>query len=154
MGVAVSITAGLGAALLWNAMTVPADRSEKPAPGSEQAAGIEDEALAQLKNYLRAVTIHPAADSGEKQSPLPDVGTMIERLAVRLQAAPSDVHGWRMLGWSYYHTAQYEQAVAAYERALMLDPQSDELRLSLETARAKADGADAQRAASPSGGSE
>ena len=32
---------------------------------------------------------------------LPDVETMIERLAARLQTAPEDADGWRMLGWSY-----------------------------------------------------
>jgi cytochrome c-type biogenesis protein CcmH len=42
--------------------------------------------------------------------PLPDVNTMIERLAARLETTPEDVKGWRMLGWAYFNTARYEQA--------------------------------------------
>jgi cytochrome c-type biogenesis protein CcmH len=73
---------------------------------------------------------------------LPDVNTMIERLTARLKATPADIEGWRMLGWSYYHTARYEQAASAYARALELDPDSAELKLSYEEAKAKASESD------------
>ena len=43
-----------------------------------------------------------------------------------------------MLGWSYFHTARYEQAATAYARAVELDPSSAELKLSYEEAKAKA----------------
>ncbi len=69
---------------------------------------------------------------------LPDVNTMIERLAARLETAPDDIKGWRMLGWSYFNTGRYEQAAAAYAKAVELDPNSAELKLSYEEAKAKA----------------
>ena len=54
-----------------------------------------------------------------------------------------------MLGWSYFHTARYEQAAAAYARAVELDPSSAELKLSYEEAKAKAsEGDDLETASS------
>lgn len=53
---------------------------------------------------------------------LPDVDTMIERLAKRLEASPNDSEGWRMLGWSYFETQRYPEAVKAYARAVALSP--------------------------------
>jgi len=69
---------------------------------------------------------------------LPDVNTMIERLAARLEATPDDIKGWRMLGWSYFHTKRYKEAATAYARAVELDPNSAELKL--EETKAKASG--------------
>jgi cytochrome c-type biogenesis protein CcmH len=43
-----------------------------------------------------------------------------------------------MLGWSYFHTARYQQAASAYARAVELDPNSAELERSYEEAKAKA----------------
>jgi cytochrome c-type biogenesis protein CcmH len=63
---------------------------------------------------------------------------MIEQLAARLETTPDDIDGWRMLGWSYFHTGRYEQAAAAYGSAVKLDPSSSELKLSYEQATAKA----------------
>jgi cytochrome c-type biogenesis protein CcmH len=47
-----------------------------------------------------------------------------------------------MLGWSYFHTAHYKQAAAAFARAVALDPNSAELKRSYEEARAKASESD------------
>jgi cytochrome c-type biogenesis protein CcmH len=55
---------------------------------------------------------------------LPDVDTMIDRLAARLQSQPDDAEGWRMLGWSYFHVQRPSQAAEAYARAVALRPQS------------------------------
>jgi cytochrome c-type biogenesis protein CcmH len=52
---------------------------------------------------------------------------MIERLATRLKSKPDDVDGWRMLGWSHFHTQQPHKAADAYERALALRPGSADL---------------------------
>jgi cytochrome c-type biogenesis protein CcmH len=79
--------------------------------------------------------------------PLPDVNTMIKRLAARLETTPNDVKGWRMLGWSYFNTARYKQAAVAYARAAALDPSSAELKLAYEEAKAKAAEGDAAAAA-------
>lgn len=59
----------------------------------------------------------PAAGAG-----LPDVDTMIDRLAKRLEASPNDAEGWRMLGWSYFETRKYPEAVTAYAKAVALAP--------------------------------
>ena len=67
---------------------------------------------------------------------------MIEQLAARLETAPDDIEGWRMLGWSYFHTARYKQAATAFARAVELDPNSAELKLSYEEAKAKASESD------------
>jgi cytochrome c-type biogenesis protein CcmH len=104
---------------------------------SRAHAGSNDEALARLKDYTRSIGTEgpvPAAPAGK---PLPDVNTMIERLAARLESTPQDIKGWRMLGWSYFNTGRYRQAAAAYARAVELDPDSAELKLSYEEAKAK-----------------
>ncbi|MEQ1488918.1 MAG: c-type cytochrome biogenesis protein CcmI [Terricaulis sp.] len=78
---------------------------------------------------LYAATGSPASQSsrgdGANQSAnqsLPDVDTMIERLRARLEEAPGDAEGWRMLGWSYFETNRFEEAVAAYRQATALAP--------------------------------
>ena len=78
---------------------------------------------------------HPRRDLAKS---LPDVKTMIDRLSARLETTPDDIKGWRMLGWSYFHTGLYEQAAIAYAKALELDPNSAEIKLSHEEAKAKA----------------
>ena len=71
---------------------------------------------------------------------LPDVNTMIDRLADRLKTSPKDIEGWRMLGWSYFQTGRYQQAATAYARAVELDPSSAEFKRAYEDAKAKAAG--------------
>ena len=63
----------------------------------------------------------------QQEQPLADVGTMIARLAARLEENPNDIDGWRMLGWSHFRTQNYPDAVAAYARAVALAPRDAEL---------------------------
>ena len=56
------------------------------------------------------------------QHQLPDVDTMITRLADRMKKSPNDPEGWRMLGWSYFETQHYPQSVDAYAHAVTLKP--------------------------------
>ncbi len=72
----------------------------------------------------------PAANAG-----LPGVDTMIEKLAARLQKQPNDAEGWRMLGWSYFHTDRFGESVDAYEHALKLAPDDAKIRAALDEAR-------------------
>lgn len=116
-----------------------------PGPGGDRASlpsqhGANDEMVGRLRDYARSVGAGEPAATPEKM--LPDVNTMIDRLATRLEAAPGDVKGWRMLGWSYFHTARYKEAAAAYARAVELDPSSDGLKASYEEAKAKAAGSE------------
>ena len=71
---------------------------------------------------------------------LPDVDTMIGRLAKRLQDKPNDPEGWKMLGWSYAATHKYSEAVDAYQKAVALNPKDAELHAALGEARTRAAG--------------
>jgi cytochrome c-type biogenesis protein CcmH len=105
------------------------------------------EMLARLADYTRSIGTEEPASMAASDKLLPDVNTMIERLAARLETTPGDVEGWRMLGWSYFNTARYEQAATAYARAVELDPSSAELKLLYEEAKAKASESDHLEAA-------
>ena len=98
--------------------------------------------LARLKDYTRSIETEKPAPMAAAGKLLPDVNTMIERLAARLETTPEDIKGWRMLGWSYFHTARYEQAAAAFAKAVELDPNSAELKLLYKEAKAKASESD------------
>lgn len=103
----------------------------------------DDQAVASLRAYVDQMpqSAHlnqtPIA-SGRKD--LPDVETMISRLAARLEIDKSDKDGWRTLGWSYLNTERYADAIKAYETALALDPTDSEIKASLEDARSKLSG--------------
>ena len=96
-----------------------------------------DEMLTRLTDYTLSWNKDPSSMAAGGQM-LSDASTMIEQLAARLETTPDDIEGWRMLGWSYFHTARYEQAAVAYSRAVELDPHSSELKLLYEEAKAKA----------------
>lgn len=59
---------------------------------------------------------------------LPTVEEMTRRLAARLQRNPDDVEGWRTLGWSYVNIGRFDDAVAAYDKAIGRAPGNTELR--------------------------
>jgi len=54
----------------------------------------------------------------------PDVPTMIAALEKKLQDNPKDAEGWRMLGWAYYRTERFADAVNAYRKATGIDPKN------------------------------
>ena len=105
---------------------------------SPSRSGSNGEMLARLTDYTRSIETEEPASMAAADQPLPEVNTMIERLATRLETTPEDIEGWRMLGWSYFHTARYEQAATAFARAAELDPNSAEIKLSYEEAKVKA----------------
>jgi cytochrome c-type biogenesis protein CcmH len=127
------LVAGIGAAVSYLR-----DPSDAAGPGARSRSGSNGDMLARLEAYARSGGSEEPAHMAPTGKPLPDVSTMIERLAARLETAPDDIKGWRMLGWSYFNTARYEQAAAAYARALALDPNSAEIKVSYEQAKAKA----------------
>ena len=133
------LAAGLGAAAsYW--------KGPASATGASRV-GSGDATLARMKDYAQSNGAdHTATPPGGKL--LPDVNTMADRLAARLKSAPKDGKGWRTLGWSYYHIGRYKDAVAAYEKAVALDPNSFELKLEYDEAKAKA--AESESATAPS----
>ena len=122
-----------------------ADAPEGPGSAdmnSERDPGSDGDMLASLTDYTRSIGADGATSTPADGNLLPDVNVMIERLAARLQTAPGDVKGWRMLGWSYFNMQRYEQAAAAYAKAVELDPSSAELKRLYEEAKAKASNSD------------
>jgi cytochrome c-type biogenesis protein CcmH len=130
------LVSGIGAAVSYDRSAPGAIGPEKMIPFSEP----DGELLTQLTDYARSIGTGQPSSMATTGELLPDVNAMIERLSARLEATPRDVEGWRMLGWSYFHTERYEQAAAAFGKALELDPSSAELKLSYEEAKAKASG--------------
>jgi cytochrome c-type biogenesis protein CcmH len=137
------LVAGVGAVTSYIGLPSKVTGSGDTSSFSLSRSDLNSEMLARLMDYTRSSvgTEEPAseADAGEL---LPDADTMIERLAARLKTTPDDIEGWRMLGWSYFHTARYQQAATAYARALELDPSSAQLERSYEEAKAKASESD------------
>lgn len=140
----------IGAATTYVGDSPGAIGSGDPNALSPSDSGPDDETLARLTDYSRSIGTEEPASMAAAGRLLPDVNTMIERLAARLESTPGDIEGWRMLGWSYFHTGRYDKAAAAYARAVKLDPSSAELKLSYEEAKAKASESDNLERASSS----
>jgi cytochrome c-type biogenesis protein CcmH/NrfG len=132
------LVAGIGAVASYVGDPHEATGSGNTISFSLSHSGSNGEMLARLTDYTRSIGTEEPASMAAAGKPLPDVNTMIERLAAKLETTPEDTEGWRMLGWSYFRTARYEQAATAYARAVELDPSSAELKLSYEEAKAKA----------------
>ena len=130
------LVSGIGAAVSYDRSAPEAMRPAEMISFSEP----DGEMLTQLTDYARSIGSEQPSSTAAAGELLPDVNAMIERLAARLETTPQDLEGWRMLGWSYFHTERYEQAATAFGRALELDPSSAELKLSYEEAKAKASG--------------
>jgi cytochrome c-type biogenesis protein CcmH/NrfG len=134
------LVAGIGASISY--VADPPEASGPVDTNSVPGSGSDGEMLASLTDYTRSIGAEDAASTPADGKLLADVDTMIERLAARLESEPDDVKGWGMLGWSYLQMARYEQAAAAYAKALDLDPSSAELKRSYEEAKAKASSGD------------
>jgi cytochrome c-type biogenesis protein CcmH/NrfG len=132
------LVAAIGAAVSYVADPPEASNSADTTSSSVSGSGSDGEMLASLTDYTRSIGSEDAASAPAGGKSLPDVNTMIERLAARLETTPEDLEGWQMLGRSYFHTARYEQAATAFARAMELDPGSAELKSSYEEAKSKA----------------
>jgi tetratricopeptide (TPR) repeat protein len=121
---------------------------EATGAGSLSHSGADGDVLARLKDYTRSIGTEEPVPKAAVGELLPDVNTMIERLAARLKTTPDDIKGWRMLAWSYFNTGHYRHAATTYARALELDPNSAELKLSYEAAKAKAAESNSSKTAS------
>jgi cytochrome c-type biogenesis protein CcmH len=134
------LVAAIGAAVSYVAAPPEAPGSVIASPLSAAGSEEDSEMLASLSDYTRSIGAEEPASTPADGKLLPDVNTMIERLAARLEAAPEDVKGWQLLGWSYFQMQRYDEAAAAFATALELEPSSAELKRSYEEAKAKASG--------------
>jgi cytochrome c-type biogenesis protein CcmH len=75
--------------------------------------------------------------SGPDGQPMPDMATLVERLARRMEQNPDNLDGWVMLGRSYLAMGQADRGVQAYERALALAADHPEVLLGYAEALAK-----------------
>ena len=147
------LVAGIGAATSYLRPPPEANGAGDTNSPSASRPGSDGEMLARLNNYTRSIGAEEPASKAPASTVaagkmLPDVNTMIERLAARLKTTPDDIKGWRTLGWSYFHTGHYQQAATAYARAVELDPNSAELKGLHEEAKAKASTSDNLKTAS------
>jgi len=121
------LVSGVGAATLYMSEAPSAMNTVDTGSSILSDSDLDDEMLLSLTDYTQSI----GAGEPSFQAPgemLPDVSTMIERLAARLNETPGDIKGWQMLGWSYFNIGHYEEAAAAYAKALELDPSSDDLK--------------------------
>jgi cytochrome c-type biogenesis protein CcmH len=79
-----------------------------------------DEVMSRLVTYARSVGIEGAVAPGPQATAddLPDVNTMTERLAARLETAPEDIEGWILLLRSRVVLGEQEAAAATLRKAL------------------------------------
>jgi cytochrome c-type biogenesis protein CcmH len=132
------LVAGIGAALTHMRDAPEASRAGDTISLLLSRAESNDEMLQRLADYAGSPETGDPGSVAMADKMLPDVNTMIERLADRLKTSPKDIEGWRMLGWSYFQTRRYQQAATAYARAVELDPSSAEFKRAYEDAKAKA----------------
>jgi cytochrome c-type biogenesis protein CcmH/NrfG len=145
---AILLIAGLGAVAFYMGRGPEAVSPEKTKVSRSEPV---NESILRLNDYVRSVETKEPAVKPAADPMLPDVSTMIERLAARLETKPDDVKGWRMLGWSYFQLERYDEATKALARAITLDPNSADLKLAYEEAKAKASGSNSRLGIAPSG---
>jgi len=80
---------------------------------------------------------NPGVPSGA--GTMPDIDAMVTSLATRLEENPDDVKGWKMLGRSYKTMKRFDEAVAAFERAMEIEGAQNAQTL-VELALAHVDG--------------
>ena len=92
-------------------------------------------AIIALASAAVAILRSGDGDTGAQAAPhgavKPDqpVGTVEEKIADlqrKLEQAPNDPAGWRMLGWSYFETGDLTRSAAAYRRAAQIEPGNGE----------------------------
>ena len=122
------------------ALTVPnssssvPDHVEKPrAWGSATAASliVLTSAIA-IYGFLQWQTMNRLVNAqAEMAAQMPDPRDMVARLEARLKENPDDVQGQMMAGRSYMALNRVEEAKAAYETVLKLDPRNHEAHYNL-----------------------
>jgi cytochrome c-type biogenesis protein CcmH len=65
------------------------------------------------------------------------IGSMVQRLATRLEKEPNDLQGWLRLAKSYSVLGEHEKALSSYQKAVKLAPGNGEIQKMLENEKLK-----------------
>ncbi len=65
------------------------------------------------------------------------IGSMVQRLATRLEKEPDDLQGWLRLAKSYSVLGENKKALSSYQKAMELEPGNDEIRKLFESEKLK-----------------
>ncbi len=126
------------------AAATPSPALERSQPKRAVAAGVSAFVVlgaAGLYAVLGSPNLaHPRGDAAQQTDAIPDIDAVIARLHSRLETAPDDALGWRLLGWAYFETGRYDDAVASYGRAVSLAPEDAGYRSALAEAITHANG--------------
>ncbi len=135
--IALSTFASIPAANLRSETSDASVLSEFPLAASTPG---DPQAWDALRDYAEKIGIEkPSTTVGSaapKTAALPDVDSMLAKLAARLDKQPDDVRGWKMLAWSYLNTERPDEAANAYQTALKIDPDDIEIKKGLDAAKA------------------
>ena len=142
LAILVALAAASVAGHLRSSTPTRADRAT-----ADSAAGSASTDLTATYDKLRsfaagvdgATVAPPMSPKPADTEGLADVETMIGRLAARLETEPGDPAGWRMLGWSYFQIGRFANFVAAYDKAIALNPGDGELVAARDEAARAAD---------------
>ncbi len=85
---------------------------------------VPHQALAQAPAGAQAPQTAANAEEGKQG----DVTELVKKLEKRAEENPNDSESARMLGWAYYSTGRYKEAVAAYRRAVDLQKDNPTLK--------------------------
>lgn len=124
-------------------------------PAVDSSSAVSGRALASLRDYAERIrgkqqsiaSLESNAGAKSASPDLPDVDTMIERLAKRVAADPSNIDDLAMLGWSYVNTGKYAEGIEAYKQAVARDPQNSKWQAILSEAEKKLAGEPSQASA-------
>ena len=111
--IAIAASVAVGSAIVYSLVGAPGIAASPQGPIASQS----------MQGGLFANTTNSAPSTPTNVAP---VDEMIGSLEVRLNSAPNDVEGWRMLGWSKFRTDDFVGAAAAYARAAKLAPKDAE----------------------------
>jgi len=74
-----------------------------------------------------------------------DIGSLFESLQKRLELNPDDIQGWMMMGLTYMHYEQFDEAIVAYKKADALLPGDSDIEYALNRALKAQSGNDSSK---------
>ena len=109
---------GVGAAISYVGGPPETSSSGDAISFSLSPSELNAEMLARISAYARSNEAEEPASTAATGELLPDVNTMTDRLAARLETTPEDVEGWTLLMRSRVVLGEKEVAATAFRKAL------------------------------------